>query len=100
MERDEHVGCDRDGHDRRAALGLRLTERCAEMMDTESEEWDSVPADPAPDDLGYDLLELDITESSADGGHYVILPHDEDMLRDEAFIIADTDAVCDLISKV
>jgi hypothetical protein len=55
-----------------------------------------MPADPDPDDLGYDPLELDITESSADGGHYVILPHDEEFLRDDAFIVADSDAVVSL----
>lgn len=70
------------------------------MIGTEADDWHEIPADPDPSDLGYDLLELDITESTADGGHYVILPHDEEMLRDEAFIIADTDAVCDLIDRV
>ncbi|WP_246988154.1 hypothetical protein [Halorientalis marina] len=70
------------------------------MLGTESDEWEEVPTDPAPSDLGYDLLQLDITESAADGGHYVILPQDDAMLHDEMFIIADTDAVCDLIDHV
>ncbi|SEO78924.1 hypothetical protein SAMN05216388_101964 [Halorientalis persicus] len=59
-----------------------------------------MPADPDPDDLGYDPLELDITESSADGGHYVILPHDEEFLRDDAFIVAEEDAVVSLDDRI
>ena len=66
------------------------------MSESETVDWRSMPADPDPDDLGYDPLELDITESSADGGHYVILPHDEEFLRDDAFIVADSDAVVSL----
>ena len=52
------------------------------MSESDTVDWRSMPADPDPDDLGYDPLELDITESSADGGHYVILPHDEEFLRE------------------
>jgi hypothetical protein len=66
------------------------------MNDSETVDWRSMPADPEPSDLGYDPLELDITESSADGGHYVILPHDEEFLRDDAFIVADMDSVLSL----
>lgn len=70
------------------------------MSESEPADWHQLPADPDPDDLGYDPLELDITESSADGGHYVILPHDEEFLREEAFIVADERSVCDLADKV
>lgn len=66
------------------------------MRDSGPVDWGEVPADPDPGDLGYEPLELDITESSADGGHYVILPHDEGLLRDEAFIVADSTSVVDL----
>lgn len=64
--------------------------------ESDGQDWDNLPADPEPEDLGYDPMELDITESSADGGHYVILPHDEDFLRQEAFIVADCESVSDL----
>lgn len=68
------------------------------MTTSESDprEWGDLPADPEPEDLGYDPLELDVTESTADGGHYVILPHDEDFLRQEAFIVADSGSLSDL----
>lgn len=70
------------------------------MAKSEPVDWGNLPADPDSDDLGYEPLELDITKSEADGGHYVILPHDEDFLRKEAFIVADVDAVCDLGDRV
>lgn len=70
------------------------------MGESDTVDWRSMPADPEPDDLGYDPLELDITESSADGGHYVILPHDEDFLRDDAFIVADQDSVVGLDDRI
>lgn len=66
------------------------------MSESETVDWRRMPADPDPDDLGYDPLELDVTESSGDGGHYVILPHDEEFLRDDAFIVADSHAVVSL----
>jgi hypothetical protein len=66
------------------------------VSESDGRDWDDLPADPEPEDLGYDPMELDITESSADGGHYVILPHDEDFLRQEAFIVADSESVSNL----
>jgi len=70
------------------------------MSESESVDWGKLPADPDLDDLGYDPLELEITESTADGGHYVILPHDEAFLREEAFIVADSSSVVDLGDRV
>ena len=70
------------------------------MSESESADWRDIPADPAADDLGYDPLELDIRKSSGGGGHYVILPHDEEFLRQEAFIVADDGSVCDLVDTV
>lgn len=59
-------------------------------------EWQEIPADPDPDDLGYDRLELDFTHS-APSGHYVVLPQDEAFLRKEAFVVVDSDAMCNVI---
>lgn len=70
------------------------------MNGSGSVDWREVPVDPAADDLGYDPLELDITKSSGDSGHYVILPHDEEFLRKEAFIVADDGSVCDLADTI
>ncbi|MFB6179845.1 MAG: hypothetical protein ABEI77_08995 [Halorientalis sp.] len=70
------------------------------MTGSEPVDWGKLPADPDPDHLGYEPLDLEITESTADGGHYVILPHDEAFLREEAFIIADSASVVDLAERI
>jgi len=63
-------------------------------------DWCELPADPAVDDLGYEPLDLDVTQASGDDEHYVILPHDEEFLRKEAFIVANEDAICNPIDHV
>jgi len=70
------------------------------MSKSQSVDWEAVPSDPDMTDLGYCPMDLDITKSTADGGHYVILPHDEDFLRQDAFIVADKSSVVDLIERV
>lgn len=56
--------------------------------------WQRVPEDPDPkQDLGYDIEDLTVVESPTES-HVVFLPAEESHLDDEAFIIADTDAVC------
>lgn len=56
--------------------------------------WQRVPEDPDPcQDLGYDIEDLTVVESPTES-HVVFLPSKENHLDDEAFIIADTDAVC------
>jgi len=60
------------------------------------EEWQELPADPDPDDLGYDPIELEFTRSTA-SGHFVVLPEDDDLLRKEAFLVVDAESVCDLV---
>lgn len=66
------------------------------MSDSEFGDWESVPSDPRPTDLGYELLPLDMTESPTAGGHLVVIPQDEEYLREEAFIIANADIAVDL----
>lgn len=56
--------------------------------------WQRVPEDPDPKrDLGYDIADLTVVESPTET-HIVFLPSTESHLDEEAFIIADTDAVC------
>ena len=56
--------------------------------------WQRVSEDPDPrQDLGYDIEDLTVVTSPTES-HVVFLPPDESYLDDEAFIIADADAVC------
>lgn len=61
-------------------------------------DWERLPADPEARDLGYPQLDLEVVRAPArDGsGQLLFLPKDEDMLKDDAFIVADGAVVCDL----
>ena len=61
-------------------------------------DWEGQPNDPDPErDLGYEILELRSVEARSGGKeHLLFLPEDEEMLRSEAFIVADPDTVVQL----
>lgn len=50
------------------------------------QDWVRLPANPdANEDLGYELFDLEAHETDDD--NVLIIPQDEDMLRDDAFIV-------------
>ena len=54
------------------------------------QEWEEVPSDPdLHNDLGYELLDLEVYETDED--RLIFLPKDEDMIREAAFIITRED---------
>lgn len=60
-------------------------------------EWEQLPVDPDPErDLGYSLLEWDVVEAKNGSGQLIFLPSDEELLRDDAFIVASESSVCDV----
>ncbi len=63
--------------------------------------WDvSQYPDPA-DDLGYEVIDLDVIRTTTnDERRVLVLPADEDLLREDAFLGADEDCVCDLDTMV
>lgn len=54
--------------------------------------------DPDPKtDLGYEPLEWDVVSAQSSGENQLLfLPSDEDALREDAFIVATEDTVCDV----
>ncbi len=72
------------------------------MSQAVSDTWRELPPNPDPlEDLGYDLIELDFIPTSTSGGKEVlVLPTDEDMLREDAFIVVDRSSVTDLSDRV
>ncbi|USZ68092.1 hypothetical protein NGM10_15340 [Halorussus salilacus] len=65
------------------------------------ERWQSVPRDPEPEDLGYELDDWEVIRARKDDrGHLMFLPESEDMLREEAFIVADDCSVCDVVDRI
>lgn len=65
-------------------------------------DWRSVDEDPDPAaDLGYETVELDMIPTHADGTRSVlVLPTDEEQLREDAFMVVDEDSVHDLETMV
>lgn len=63
-------------------------------------EWDDRPVDPdLHSDLEYELVDWEVVPNSCDDKQ-VFLPIEESMLRDEAFIVAEPEACCDLGTKL
>ncbi len=65
-------------------------------------EWEQQPTDPDLNrDLGYEMLDWEVI-CSEQGNRtlYLFLPEDQDMLKDNAFIVAETAAVYDLDGMV
>jgi hypothetical protein len=55
-------------------------------------EWEEVPSDPdLHGDLGYELIDLEIYETDED--RLIVLPKDEDMIREAAFIVTRKDDI-------
>lgn len=64
--------------------------------------WDDVPTNPDPEsDLGYRLDDWEeVTARSHGDDHLLFLPNDEEMLRDDAFLVVDPSIVRDLASEI
>ena len=61
-------------------------------------DWESLSADPDPKaDLGYVGTEWDVIRTTQkERSHLLFLPKDEQLLKQEAFVIADESAVVDI----
>lgn len=65
-------------------------------VDNVTPEWEQLPPDPdLVDDLGYELLDLEVLPTEDGSTQYMFIPHDEDMIRDDAFLVAAESAICD-----
>ncbi|WP_435064300.1 hypothetical protein [Halobaculum sp. EA56] len=71
-------------------------------MASSKREWRTVSPNPDPtDDLEYELVELDfIPTTTSDGEEVLVLPTDEEMLHDDAFLIVDRDSVVELERRI
>jgi hypothetical protein len=67
-----------------------------------SERWEEVAPNPdLENDLGYTLSDWEsVSANSASGEQFLFLPSDDDLLREEAFVVADPSSVCDVIDHV
>lgn len=61
-------------------------------------EWHRLPADPDPErDLKYDVRDWKVITTRTNGRRRLMfLPENEERLRDDAFVVADGQSVCDV----
>ena len=63
-------------------------------------EWEQLPTDPDPvENLGYDRVDWEEFAALDGTDQVMFLPADEDVLREDAFVVADRQAVCDLAEQ-
>lgn len=59
--------------------------------------WEGTPTDPDPHrHLGYQIQDWQVVEPGRDSDTVAFMPESREELRDDAFLVADRDAVCDL----
>ena len=64
------------------------------------EDWKQLPADPDPeDDLGYRIEHWETFRANDDGESVMFLPSDEQLLKTDAFVVADASSVCDVTDR-
>lgn len=64
-------------------------------------EWKDASQDPDPiSDLGYEFIDLEVLQTEDGSGRLMIIPCKEDMIADDAFIVASASSVCDLDEQV
>jgi len=62
--------------------------------------WADEPVDPDPyDDLGYESVPWERISVVDDSDRVIFLPDSEEQLKNDAFIVTATSAVCDLSEK-
>jgi hypothetical protein len=66
------------------------------MRGSTTTDWEELPSDPdLSDDLGYVPVEFEVIRTTKTGDPtYLFLPNDDDLLMDEAYIVAEEDATC------
>jgi len=61
-------------------------------------DWEDVPTDPEPDNLGYESSKWERIPVT-DDDQVIFLPGNEEDLADDAFIVLDEADLCDLVTR-
>jgi hypothetical protein len=72
------------------------------MSNRADTDWERQPADPdSREDLEYELIDWTAVSASQRGRDYVMfIPEEEEMIRDDEFIVVEESTVLDLIEQV
>lgn len=80
---------------------VRHTGRAGDGTTSLPADWEGRPVDPDPyEDLGYDPVPWERISVVDDTDRVIFLPDSEEQLKDDAFIVTETGAICDLSSKL
>jgi hypothetical protein len=67
---------------------------------TSRDEWEALSNTPAfTEQFGYEWTDLEVIPADDDGEKTIVLPANEDLLADDAFMVVGSDAVCDVVAK-
>lgn len=61
-------------------------------------DWTEVPADPDPEELGYERSEWERI-AAPDDDQVIFLPGNEEDLEDDAFLVLEDGDLCDLVTR-
>lgn len=77
------------------------SDRMSRRRATSDYDWQEVPPDPdLASDLDYEMDDWTEIETRKNGiSHVMFLPEDEEMLKRDAFIVAEKSAVCDVTNN-
>lgn len=63
-------------------------------------DWERLPADPdLHHDLGYRLADWEVFQANDQGENVMFLPSDEQLLKTDAFIVADASSICNVSDR-
>jgi len=67
---------------------------------TSRDTWEALSNTPAfSEQLGYEWTDLEVIPADDDGEKNIVLPSNDDMLADDAFMVVGASAVCDVVAK-
>lgn len=71
------------------------------MSNSMDDAWQEQPADPDPcKDLDYELVDWTTVSATQNGDDYLMyIPEEEEMLREDEFIVIEADDVVDLVEN-
>lgn len=66
------------------------------MRTTTQADWEELASDPdLSEDLGYEPVEFEVIRTTKTGDPtYLFLPNEDELLMEEAYIVAEEDAIC------
>jgi hypothetical protein len=60
-------------------------------------QWEDIPSDPdIRADFGYEITRWETIDTATDSNQLIFMPQNEELIKDDAFIVANEEDLCDL----